>query len=123
MSAKKKSYEDKESEEFFREKLEEKLDNLHNMILGRKTPLKDYILTDKGAYSETKTRKLISALMEYIWEYRFINDRDDLSDLGYTGQLSLLRVQQDSEKEIEKVLKEREKAIKKYSEMLILRTS
>ena len=39
MSAKKKSYEDKESEEFFREKLEEKLDNLHNMILGRKTPL------------------------------------------------------------------------------------
>ena len=118
MSAKKKSYEDKESEEFFREKLEEKLDNLHNMILGRKTPLKDYILTDKGAYSETKTRKLISALMEYIWEYRFINDRDDLADLGYTGQLSLLRVQQDSEKEIEKVLKEREKAIKKYSENL-----
>lgn len=116
MSAKKKNYKDKESEKYFREKLEEKLDNLHNMILGRNTPLEEFILTDKGAYSETKTRKFISALMDHIREYRFKHDNISLINAANEGHLSLLRYVPGNEKEIEEVLKKIEKDKKDYLE-------
>ena len=108
-----KKEEQKRKEAFYRDKFDEELVKLRRLIFGQGISIKKYITTDKGNYSETKTRKFIEELMGYIREYRFEED-NKLSVLSTKEAIDLFSIV-DKEKTKE-LIKKYETQKKEYIE-------